>query len=313
MRCVTITDKSVQLTDRPEPTPGPHEVLVSVAAAGLNRADILQRDGHYPAPPGVPVDVPGLEFAGTVTALGRGADRFAMGARVMGLVGGGAQAQALVVHERLLMTVPDSVALMPAGGFAEAFLTAYDALAIQAGLVAEERLLVTGAAGGVGTAAIQLARAIGANVVASVRNPVLRSRIEELGVEAIAPADVPRHPTFDVVLELVGGESLERSLVAAARGARIVVIGAGGGVKAHVNLVRLMDRRVCLMGSTIRSRTFDEKAALTCAGEEHVLPLLAAGRVAVLVSEQVPADKVAYAYEAFVSGGKLGKIILDMA
>ncbi|MEA2147725.1 MAG: NADPH:quinone reductase, partial [Solirubrobacteraceae bacterium] len=170
MRAVTVVDKQLSVQDRPDPAPGAGEVLVRVRAAGLNGADMMQRRGLYPAPPGAPADIPGLELAGEVGACGPKAQRFSPGDRVMGIVGGGGQAQLAVVHERQLMPVPDALDWPAAGGTPEVFTTAHDALFTQAGLRAGERLLVHGAAGGVGTAAVQLGHATGARVSATVRN-----------------------------------------------------------------------------------------------------------------------------------------------
>src|SRR5919107_5507116 len=184
MRAATISDGSVAVAEHPDPEPGKGELLVRVRAAGVNGADILQRKGGYPAPPGSPPDIPGLELAGEVAALGPGAARFAEGDRVMGIVGGGGQGELCVVHERQLMPVPDNLEWAEAGGVPEVFTTAHDALFTQCGLRAGERLLVHGGAGGVGTAAVQLGAAAGARVTATVRNADLRGRVEELGAES---------------------------------------------------------------------------------------------------------------------------------
>src|SRR5919197_452072 len=174
MRAATIRDGEIVVADHPDPQPGAGEVLVRVHAAGINGADIIQRAGHYPAPPGSPQDIPGLELAGEVAARGPGAERFAEGDRVMAIVGGGGQAELCTVHERQLMPVPDALDWPAAGGVPEVFTTAHDAIFTQAGLRAGERLLVHGAAGGVGTAGVQLGVAAGAHVTATVRNPDLR-------------------------------------------------------------------------------------------------------------------------------------------
>src|SRR5687767_14011051 len=187
MRAVTVADGNLNIEEHPDPEPGAGEVLVRVRGAGLNGADILQRKGAYPAPPGSPADIPGLELAGEVAGLGPGASRFAEGDRVMAIVGGGGQAELAVVHERGLMPVPDALEWPAAGGFPEVFTTAHDALFSQEGLQAGERLLVHGAAGGVGTAAVQLGRAAGALVTATVRNEALRGEVEMLGATSIGP------------------------------------------------------------------------------------------------------------------------------
>src|SRR5689334_23925120 len=228
MRAATIRDGEVVVAEHPDPEPGAGEVLVRVHAAGLNGADIHQRAGMYPAPPGSPQDIPGLELAGEVAARGPGAERFSEGDRVMAIVGGGGQAELATVHERQLMPVPDGLGFTEAGGVPEVFTTAHDALFTQAGLRAGERLLVQGAAGGVGTAGVQLGATAGAHVTASVRNPDLRAAVAELGAhEVIDPEGFGDHGPFDVVLELVGAPNLSGDLQALATGGRIVVIGIG--------------------------------------------------------------------------------------
>src|SRR3954465_5271506 len=187
MRAATVRDGQIVATDHPDPEPGPGEVLVRVHASGVNGADILQRTGGYPAPPGSPPDIPGLELAGEVVGLGPAARRFVEGDRVMAIVGGGGQAELAVVHERQLMAVPDALDWPAAGGFPEVFTTAEDALFAQADLGPGERLLVHGAAGGVGTAAVQLGHATGARVVATVRNEALRDEVAALGATVVAP------------------------------------------------------------------------------------------------------------------------------
>ena len=213
MRAVTIhDDHSLTVEDHPDPTPGGGECLVRVRAAGLNGADIHQRGGNYPAPPGAPQDIPGLELAGEVIECGQGATRFKPGDRVMSIVAGGGQAELAVVHERVLMPIPGNLDWPQAGGTPEVFTTAHDALFTQAGLRAGERLLVHGAAGGVGTAAVQLGRAAGARVTATVRNPDAREKVASLGAEVIAPEGFAEHGPFDVILELVGAPNLHDNL-----------------------------------------------------------------------------------------------------
>src|SRR4051812_10382120 len=210
MRAATIKDGGeLVVAEHPDPEPGKGEVLVRVRAAGLNGADMLQRKGGYPAPPGAPKDIPGLELAGEVAALGPGAIRFSEGDRVMGIVGGGGHAELAAVHERQLMPVPDGLQWPQAGGLPEVFTTAHDAIFTQGGLRPGERLLVHGAAGGVGTAAVQLGAAAGARVTATVRNPDARAAVQELGADAaIDPEGFAEHGPFDVVLELVGAPNL---------------------------------------------------------------------------------------------------------
>jgi NADPH:quinone reductase len=312
MRAAVIADGEVAVQERPDPEPGAGEVLVRVRAAGLNGADMLQRKGAYPAPPGSPPDIPGLELAGEVAALGPGAQRFAEGDRVMAIVGGGGQAELCVVHERQLMPVPDRLDWPAAGGVPEVFTTAHDAVFTQAGLRAGERLLVHGAAGGVGTAAIQLGRAAGADVTATVRNEALRQGVQELGADAVlAPDAYAEHGPYDVVLELVGAPNIPDSLDALNTAGRIVVIGVGGGFKAELNLLALMGRRASIMASTLRTRPLEEKALTARAMERSVLPLLERGDVRVPVAATFGLDEVHDAYERFAAGGKLGKIVVE--
>jgi len=312
MRAAVIADGEVVVRDRPDPVPGAGEVLVRVRAAGINGADQLQRAGGYPAPPGSPADIPGLELAGEVAVLGPGAERFKPGERVTAIVGGGGQAELCVVHERVLMPVPDGVEWPAAGGFSEVFATGYDALFEQAGLSSGDRLLVHGGAGGVGTAAIQLARATAASVTATVRAAELREAVSALGATAVDPADFAEHGPFDVILELVGAPNMAANVKALASGGRICVIGVGNGFKAELNLLALMGKRARISGSTLRARPLEEKAMLARRLERHVLPLLASGAVRVPVAATYPLDEVDAAYERFAAGGKLGKIVLTV-
>jgi putative PIG3 family NAD(P)H quinone oxidoreductase len=300
------------IEEHPDPEPGLGEVLVRVHAAGLNGADMMQRRGLYPAPAGSPQDIPGMEFSGVVAALGPGATRFATGERVMGIVGGGAQAELLSTHERLLMPVPATLDWPAAGGLPEVFATAHDALFAQAELASGDRLLVHGGAGGVGTAAIQLARSAGARVTATVRNEASRAPVAELGATVIAPEDFSAHGPFDVILELVGAPNLAENMQALAMEGRIVVIGVSAGAKGELNLLALMGKRARIHGSTLRARSLEEKAIVARRLEHHVLPLFDDGLLTVPVAETFPLDEAAAAYDRFAAGGKLGKIVLTI-
>jgi len=311
MRAATIRDGEILIEEHRDPQPGKDEVLVRVRAAGLNGADMMQRRGLYPAPPGWPPDIPGLEIAGEVVENGPGASRFEAGDRVMAIVGGGGQAELAVLHERMLMPVPSTLDWSQAGGFPEVFATAHDALFTQAGLQAGERLLVHGGAGGVGTAAIQLAAAAGAHVIATVRNPESRDEVGRLGAHAvIAPDGFQEHGPFDVILELVGAPNLGANVDALATTGRIVVIGIAAGAKAELNLAKLMYKRGRVMASTMRARPLEEKALMTRGLERHVLPLVEQGRIRVPVAETFGLDEAPVAYERFAAGGKLGKLVL---
>jgi putative PIG3 family NAD(P)H quinone oxidoreductase len=311
MRAATIRDGEILVEQHPDPQPGKDEVLVRVRAAGLNGADMMQKRGLYPAPPGWPQDIPGLELAGEVVENGPGATRFNPGDRVMAIVGGGGQAELSAIHERMLMPVPDQLDWPQAGGFPEVFATAHDALFTQAGLQAGERLLVHGGAGGVGTAAIQLGASIGARVTATVRNPDNREQVTALGATVIEPDGFEQHGPFDVILELVGAPNLGANVDALATGGgRIVVIGIAAGAKGELNLAKLMYKRGRVMASTMRARPLEEKALMTRGLERHVLPLVRSGVIQVPVAETFPLDDAPAAYERFAAGGKLGKLVL---
>lgn len=311
MHAVTIVDGALEWRQHPDPKPGTGEVVVAVQAAGLNGADRLQVAGFYPAPPGWPPDIPGMEVAGEVIARGEQAGRFSLGDRVMAIVGGGGQAERVVVHERHLLPVPERVSWEAAGGFPEVFTTAFDALFTQCRLQMGEAVCVHGAAGGVGIAGVQLAVAAGARVVATVRDPDRRTEVAVLaGCTAVDPANFGEHGPYDVVLELVGAPNLPADLSALAPGGRISVIGVGAGAKAEVNLLELMGKRARIHGSTLRARSLEEKATVARRIEAHVLPLLAAGTIRVPVDTTFPMADAAAAYERFAAGGKLGKIVL---
>jgi NADPH:quinone reductase len=312
VRAATIRDQEIVIEEHPDPEPVGEEVLVRVRAAGLNGGDMMQRRGLYPAPPGYPQDIPGLELAGEVAALGPKATRFTEGERVMAVVGGGGQGELAVVHERLLMPVPSGVDWPAAGGLPEVFTTAHDAVWVQAGLRPGEHLLVHGGAGGVGSAAIQLARASGASVTATVRNEQLRDQVAALGATAVAPEGFAERGPFDVVLELVGAPNMEENLLALATRGRIAVIGVSAGAKSELNLLALMGKRARIHGSTLRARPLEEKARCARLVEAEVLPLFERGEVSVTVAETFDLGDAAAAYERFAAGGKLGKIVLTM-
>lgn len=312
MKAATIRDGEILIEEHPDPIPAGEEVLVKVRAAGLNGADMMQRRGLYPAPSGSPADIPGLELAGEVVGLGPDATRFAEGDRVMAIVGGGGQAELTVVHERQLMPVPTTLDWAAAGGLPETFTTAHDAIFSQAQLCPGEHLLVHGGAGGVGTAAIQLAKATGARVTATVRREESRMAVAELGAEAIAPEGFAEHGPFDVILELVGAPNLAENLNALATGGRICVIGVSAGVKTDLNLLALMGKRARIHGSTLRGRPLEEKALVARRLEREVLPLFECGALKVPLAETFPLEQALAAYDSFAAGGKLGKIVLTL-
>lgn len=311
MHAVTIVDGAIEWRPHPDPTPGPGEVLLGVRAAGVCRGDLMQRDGMYPPPPGTtPPELPGLEAAGEVLAVGPGVQRFAPGDRAMAVVTGAGQAELVVVPEVVALPVPEGVPWEVAGGFPENYTTAHDALFSQCELAMGERVCIHGAAGGVGTAAVELAVAAGAEVIATVRNPDLRDGVAALGATVIAPEAAGEAGPFDVILELVGAPNMTANLRTLATGGRIAVIGVGAGFRAELNLLALMGARGRIHGSTLRARPLVDKALAARAVERHVLPLLARGRITVPIAATYPLAEAAAAYEHFGRGGKLGKIVL---
>ena len=312
MRAVTIVEGRIEVREHPDPEPGVGEVLVRVRAAGLNGADLAQLGGRYPVPPGVPADLPGLEFAGEVVGLGPGATRFGIGDAVMAIVAGAGQAELIVVHERQAMPVPTGLDWATAGSIPEAFTTAHDAVFTQAQLGLGERLCVHGAAGGVGTAAVQLGVAAGAEVVATVRSPQLRAAVAELGATVVDPSETEQHGPYDVILELIGAPNIPTDLAALGRGGRIAVVGIAGGTTFEMDLRLLSRNRARMHGSVLRSRPLEEKAAAARLLEHHVLPLIARNRITVPIHEQFALADAAAAYAAFGAGGKFGKLVLVM-
>jgi NADPH2:quinone reductase len=311
VHATVIRDGQLYWEQRDDPAPGDTELLVSVRAAGLNAADLVQRAGFYPAPPGWPADIPGMEFAGEVVAAGRQVTLYSPGDRVMAVVGGGAQATLALVDETHALAVPDGLPWAEAGGFPEVFTTAYDALFRQSELQMGERVLVSGAAGGVGTAGVQLATQAGAVVTATVRDPARHDAVATLGAQnVIAPGDEADHAPYDVVLELVGAPSLTNVLPHLAPWARVVVIGVGGGGRMEVELMTLMQKRVRIGGSTLRIRGRREKAEVAADVAAHVLPALVAGRLQIPVCETFPLPEAQAAYDRFGAGAKFGKVVL---
>jgi NADPH:quinone reductase len=311
VHAVVIRDGQLYWEQRDDPVPGDTELLVSVRTAGINAADLVQRAGFYPAPPGWPADIPGMEFAGEVVAVGRQVTLFSPGDRVMAVVGGGAQATLALVDETHALAVPHALPWTEAGGFPESFTTAYDALFRQAELQMGERVLVSGAAGGVGTAGVQLAAQAGAVVTATVRDPARHDAVAALGAHAVlAPGDEEAQAPYDAVLELVGAPSLTSVLPHVAPWGRVVVIGVGGGGRMEVELMELMQKRVRIGGSTLRIRSRREKAEVAADVAAHVLPALVAGRLQIPVYETFPLSEAQAAYDHFAAGAKFGKVVL---
>ena len=299
------------LEERPDPVPGSNEVVVAASHAGLNPADLIQRAGHYPAPPGAVADVPGLEVGGTVVATGDAVLGWQVGDRVFGIVGGGGLADRVAVHERHVARVPDRISDEQAAAVPEAFITAHDAMFSRAGLVAGETLLVNGASGGVGTAAVQLGLAAGARVLANARDEPARERLAAMGADPVALADVDGEA--DVVLELVGAPNLPGDLLALATKGRIIVVGTGAGVEFDMSLRALMGKRASLMGTVLRARPMEEKGAAVQAFARGVVPLLAEGRIAPPIDRVFAAADAADAFDHLAARGKFGKVLLQFA
>ena len=320
MRCVVFNGvggpEVVAIEDRPDPTPGKFEVVIAPAFAGINPADVLQREGRHPVPAGWPLDIPGMEVAGTVVEIGDAVTAFKAGDRAFGLVGGGGLATRVVAAERELASVPDSLDDAHAAAVPEVFLTAFDALVLQAGLSAGDTVLVNGASGGVGTAAVQIARVLGARVVASVRTEQHRPAVSALGCEAMgadeAFARVKQLGGADVILELVGGPHMAGNIDALARSGRLVLVAAKPGEEATIVLRDLMTKRAHLMGTTLRTRPPEEKALLTQAFAARIVPYLAAGTIHPVVDRTFPLEQVGEALDAVRAPGKLGKLLLEL-
>jgi NADPH:quinone reductase len=313
MLAAVIANKSLTVATVNTPTPGTGELLIAVHAAGLNNADRMQIAGFYAAPPGSPADIPGLELAGTVAAVGPDVFRFAVGDRVMAVVGGGALAEYCVAHERTVMALPEGIDWPSAGGFPEAFTTAHDALITQCGLVSGERLCVHGAAGGVGIAGVQIGALVGASVTATVRSESLRPRVASFGASVVAPEEFGHHGPFDVVLELIGASNLSENIRALNIGGRISVIGVSAtGSKGELDLLALMGKRARICGSTLRARPLEQKADAARRVETQLVPHFGSGRLSVPVEATFALADVNAAYERFAEGGKLGKIIVTM-
>jgi NADPH:quinone reductase len=310
----------LELRDVARPDPGASQILVRVHATAVNRADLLQRVGGYPPPADVPQDIPGLEYAGVVEAAGPDVTRWRAGDRVMGLVGGGSYAEYIVTHEDEAVRVPDSLDLEHAAAVPEAFMTAHDALFTQARLQRGETLLIHAVGSGVGTAALQLAKAHGARVIGTQRSAWKLEQATSLGldlgidttsgdfVDAVLRDTAGRGA--DAVLDLVGGDYLNRNLRALAVRGRIMLVGLVAGAKSELDMRLLLRRRATLTGTVLRARTLDEKIAVARAFERDVLPLLETGAVAPIIDEVMPLERAADAHERVGGNEAFGKVVL---
>jgi NADPH:quinone reductase len=324
MRAIVITRPGgpdvLELRDVDVPSPGPGEIRVRVAATAVNRADLLQRAGRYPPPAGVPRDIPGLEYAGVVDAVGAGATRWLAGAEVMGLVGGGSYAEYVVTHEDEALAVPAGMSLETAAAVPEAFITAHDALFTQMRLCAGETVLIHAVGSGVGTAGLQLARAAGARVIGTQRSAWKLERALELGLDVAVDTstadfvEVAMRDTsgrgVDGVMDLVGGDFLGGDLRALAVRGRIILVGLVAGSKHELDLRLLLGRRATITGTVLRARSLDEKIAAARAFERDVLPLLESGAVAPVIDRVLPLADAARAHAIVADNRNYGKVVL---
>jgi NADPH2:quinone reductase len=329
MRAVVISAPGgvevLELRDVPRPSPSHAQVLVRVHATALNRADILQRQGRYPAPPDSPADIPGMEMAGEVVEVGPGVSRWKAGQRVFGIVGGGAYAEYLVTHERLLAEIPETLSYTEAAAVPEAFITAHDALVTQAQLRASETVLIHAVASGVGLAATQLTRALGAIPFGTARGQGKLERAREYGLEdgwSVAGniGELADHAKrwsggrgMSVVLDLVGGAYFPASIEAMAPLGRLMIIGTMAGRDATIPLGRVLSLRLTIRGTMLRGRAIEEKIAATRAFEDQVVPLLARGIVRPVIDREFALAEVRAAHERMESNESIGKIVLRVS
>jgi putative PIG3 family NAD(P)H quinone oxidoreductase len=324
MRAVVLEEHGgpevLQIREVPDPALGPTDVEVAVAVTALNRADLLQRRGLYPGPP-MDHEIPGMEFAGTVSRVGAAVQRWTVGDAVMGIVGGGAYAERLTIHERQVLPVPASVPLADAAAIPEVFLTAFDALVVQGGLTSGRWALVHAGASGVGTAAIQIAKAIGARVVVTASAGKL-DRCLELGADravdyrAESFADVVAELTegrgVDAVLDVVGGEYTIDNLKSLRTGGRLIQVGVMGRQTVELPLGMLLPKRAAIIGTVLRARPLEEKVALTQQVAAELLPLFDTGRLRPVIDRRFPLAEIAAAHHYMESNANVGKILIEV-
>ncbi len=323
MRAVVVSEPGgpevLQLAEVPDPVAGPGEVVIDIVAAGVNRADLLQRQGHYPPPPGAP-PYPGLECSGRVAGLGPDTPGWQLGDEVCALLGGGGYAEQVVVPGGQLLPPPAGVTLTDAAGLPEATCTVHANVFQRAGLAPGETLLVHGGASGIGTMAIQLARAHGVRVACTAGTPAKLDRCRALGADLAinyasedfveAVLDFTGGHGADVILDIMGGVYLPRNVTALATGGRLVVIGTLGGSRGELDLGLLMRKRASVQSASIRARPTAEKAAIVAAVREHVWPLIAAGSVSPVIDRVLPLADAPEAHRLMEAGSHVGKILL---
>jgi putative PIG3 family NAD(P)H quinone oxidoreductase len=325
MRAVVTTEPGgpevLTLSELPDPEPGAGEVVIDVAATAVNRADVLQRQGHYPPPPGAS-EVIGLECSGTVAAVGEGVTRWRVGDEVCALLAGGGYAEKVVVPAGQVMAVPEGVDLATAAALPEVACTVWSNVFMVAGLRADETLLVHGGAGGIGTCAIQVAHRLGARVVTTAGSEEKLAVCRDLGADlavnyheddfVAAVKELTDGRGADVILDNMGAKYLARNVDALATEGRLVVIGMQGGTKAEINLATLLRKRAAVIATTLRSRPPENKAVICAAVEEHLWPLVAEGALKPVVHARFPLDQVADAHRALDDGSHVGKILLTV-
>jgi putative PIG3 family NAD(P)H quinone oxidoreductase len=323
MRAVVITEPGgpevMRWLEVPDPVPGPGDVVIEVAASGVNRADLMQREGHYPPPPGAPPYL-GLECSGRVMAVGDGVTAWRPGDEVCALLSGGGYAEQVAVPAGQLLPVPEKVDVAAAAAFPECVCTVYSNLFQVAGLASGETLLVHGGSSGIGTMAIQLGKAFGARVACTAGSPQKLARCRELGADTAinyheedfvtAVRDATGGVGADVILDIMGASYLENNLAALATNGRLVIIGRQGGSRAEINLGVLQGKRASLHATTLRARPAREKAIVVAAVREHVWPLIDAGKVTAIIDRQLPMSQAAQAHRAMAASEHIGKILL---
>jgi len=323
MRAVVITEfgepEVMRWLEVPDPVPGPGDVIIEVAASGVNRADLMQREGHYPPPPGAP-PYPGLECSGRVLTVGADVTAWRPGDEVCALLAGGGYAEQVAVPAGQVLPVPDKVDLIHAAAFPETVCTVYANLFEVAGLAGGEMLLVHGGSSGIGTTAIQLAKAFGARVACTAGSAEKLARCRELGADVAinyreedfvaAVKGATGGAGADVILDIMGASYLARNLDALATNGRLVIIGRQGGSKAEINLGVLQGKRASLFATTLRARPAAEKAAVVAAVREHAWPLISAGQVTAIIDRELPITQAPQAHCAMAASEHIGKILL---
>lgn len=327
MRAIVIREPGgpdvLDIRELPEPEVPLGHVRIRARAIGVNRADLLQRAGFYPAPPGVPKDIPGLEYAGVVDAIGPGVTRFKEGDRVFGLVAGGAYAEAIIAHEREVVATPQGISHLDAAAIPEAFVTAYDALFVRGRVSPGDRVLIHASGSGVGTAAIQIAKAIGCLVIGTSRTADKIERCKALGMDhGVVPQqgrfakqvlDLTNGKGADVTIDLVGGDYVPESISASAPRARLVLVGLTGGASATLPLGAVLQKRLEIVGTVLRSRPLEEKIEAARLLERHIVPWLAEGRVKPVVDRAFPLAEARAAHAYVAENTSFGKVLLDAA